>query len=172
MLIILCAMQKEAVNINCPNALIFPTGIGGSNVIKNLQKLRVNSTDKIINVGYVGSTIYKPGEIKSVNKTEKLYPSYTIYEPARHIKPIYGLEAAHCYTADNFYEDKDIKDIPLVDMELYYISLILPQVQAIKIVSDNAHYQSYKTFNSTEAWEKVNLLLNEIAAGDASNFVA
>jgi hypothetical protein len=155
-------MQKEAVNINCPNALIFQTGIGGSNVIKSLQKLRVNSDDKIINVGYVGSTCYKTGEIKSVHLSEKLYPSITIKEPARHIKPIDGLEAAVCYTADNFYENKDRKDVPLVDMELYYISLILPQVQSIKIVSDNAHYQSYKMFNAPKAWEQVNNMLKEM----------
>lgn len=166
MLIILCAMQKEAVNINCPDALIFQTGIGGSNVIKRLQKLNINSsTDKIINIGYAGSTLLKPGEVVTVKKVSKLKPSYTIKEKPVNLKPIDNLEAQDCFTTDNFYEN-DKHEVSLVDMELYYISLIFPQVQAIKIVSDNAHYQSYKTFNSQAAWDKVNQIIKELGDED------
>lgn len=161
MLIILCAMQKEAVNINCPEALIFQTGIGASNVIKRLQKLKVTEQDKIINIGYAGSTIFKVGEIKTVNTVCKLHPSRTIEEKQQFLTPVRGIEETNCFTVDNFHEDEDI-DIPLIDMELYYISLIYPQVQSIKIVSDNAHYLSYKTFNAEQSWGKINEILKEL----------
>ena len=156
-------MQKEAVNINQPDALIFQTGIGGSRTIQTLQWLNIKDTDRIINIGYAGSTYYKPGEIKTVSQVQKLHPSVTVKDPVINLKPINSLEAVTCYTADSFYENEEKKEVPLVDMELYYISLIYPQVQSIKIVSDNAHYQSYKTFNSQNAWAEVNDILYKIS---------
>lgn len=166
MYVILVAMEKEAQYINCPNAKVIVTGIGVNNVIKTLSQAIMNKEisekDTIINVGYAGSTCFNIGDIVRVNGVKRFKPSRTITEEAYplEIGPFSNDKVAGCYTADDFIEDT--KDIPLVDMELFYIRAFFDNLIAFKIVSDNLSEKDYEEFNPQMAWESMNNILNEI----------
>lgn len=166
--IILVAMEKEAQYINCPHAKVVVTGIGCNNVIKTLCKALINGTiterDKIINVGYAGSSCYNVGDIVAVNNVRRLKPSTTVEEDTYSL--VLKLDSvnkvAPCYTADDFCEDKKV--IPLVDMELYYIRAFFKNLISFKIVSDNLSEKTYDEFNPDDAWKRMNIILNEITS--------
>lgn len=164
---ILVANKDEADHLNQivqenQNVRILIVGEGRSHVIStlsnNLKMGTFGSDDRIINVGYVGANGLKKGSVVTIEKVQHLFPSKTINEPEIILsKPNYDIESVKCYTADNFVnkDDVDIKNICVIDMELYYISLMFPEVISIKIVSDELNYNDYKVANFNESWEKV-----------------
>lgn len=162
MLVIFCAEIEEAKYIKCPNALIVVTGVGVGNVLIKASKFQFVPEDIIINIGYAGSNKYPVGSVIGVQKSKRLNPSTVIKEPTIELKPL--TESDVCYTADNFIEHAR-DEVPLVDMELYYLALIYPQIYSIKIVSDNLDYKTYKKTNFNKSWNKVNKILNEVANG-------
>lgn len=166
MFVILVAMEKEAKHINCPNAKVIVTGIGVNNVINTLSRAIANGeiklTDRIINVGYAGSTKYDLGQIISVNKSKRYKPSVTVNEGYHKLQVCYIDKVDDCITADDFVESAD-DVIPIADMELFYICAFgFKDIMAFKIVSDNLNYKNYESFNPTEAWERMNYILKEV----------
>lgn len=158
MLIIFCAELEEAKNIKCPNAKIVITGAGLSNVIQT-PIFKVNSNDHLINIGYAGSNLYPIGTVCSVKKCRRLTPSLTINESELELNSL--LTGVCCYTADSFIEHAR-DEIPLVDMELYYLASIYPQIQSLKIVSDNLDFNEYKKAVFEQSWNTVNEILNNL----------
>lgn len=159
MLIIFCAEIEEAQHIDCPKAKIVITGPGLCNVIQT-PRLNVTQTDKIINIGYAGSNKYEVGEVVSVYEARRFSPSLTIQERSISLATCYFSDI--CYTADDFVEDTTFSDIPLIDMELYYLASIYPQIEALKIVSDNLSYSEYKKADFKASWKTVNEVLSKL----------
>jgi len=156
MLIIICAEVEEAKHINCPNAKILITGFGVENVLKT-PRLLIQPYDTILNIGYAGSNKYEVGSIVSINGV-KLFNSPQEKEFNK-LNPLEIGNKDFCYTSNSFCEYA-IKEIPAVDMELYYLNLLYPNVRAIKIISDDLNYTGYKKFEAEDSWEKVNEFLN------------
>lgn len=160
MLHIICAEEQEAQNIQVKseNIKLHVTGAGLYNVLK-YPRIFLKPLDLVLNIGYAGSNVFKPGEIFSVSSCERFKPSQIIKEKKQYLYPFYFL-GAECYTADDFV-DSSFKEVPLVDMELYYLSLLYPNIRAIKIISDNLNYKDFKKVKLKESWEKVNEVLKE-----------
>ena len=147
------------------------TGEGRSNVIKSLtnriKQGHIGDNDRIINVGYVGSKGLKRGSVLKINSVEPYMPSETIEESKIDMTISENdLESVSCYTADDFVESSDSNVIHLppkcvIDMELYYIALMFPNVISYKIVSDTLNYNDYKKANFKKSWESVRTLLKE-----------
>lgn len=159
MLIIFCAEIEEAANIKCPKAKIVITGPGLCNVIQT-PRIKVNPGDKLINVGYAGSNVYPIGSVVSPSLVKRFMPSATIEEKALTLTPCY--QQALCYTADDFIENTAIKEVPIIDMELYYLASIYPQIESLKIVSDNLNLTEYRAADLQESWDTVNRILNNL----------
>lgn len=161
MLYIICAEMSEAKNIKVqhPDLVVQVTGAGLCNILKR-PRLSATPNDLILNIGYAGSNLFKPGEIFSVCTCQRLNPSKTIKEEKQYLFPYYFL-GADCYTADDFVE-KATQELPLVDMELYYLSLIYPNIRAIKIVSDNLNYSDFKKCDFKDSWERVNKAIEDL----------
>lgn len=172
--IIIVAMQKEAdyiikgLNLIKNNnyyenetTILIVTGIGLVNVIQVLlEYLKNNKIDegsKIINVGLAGSTKYKIGDIISVEKSIKYNKSNTIKENDFILNSIFKNKDV-CYTADDFIEN--IENIPLIDMELYYICLFFKNVISLKLVSDNLSLNQYNNFDKN--WKNLIIKLKEV----------
>ena len=162
MLIIFCAELEEAQHIKCPEAKIIITGAGLCNVIQT-PRINVNPGDTLINIGYAGSTEHPVGEVRTVNACRRLKASKTVKEHIIYTDKIKSLASAVCHTADDFVDRDEVKGalLPLVDMELYYLASIYPQMRAIKIISDNLSYNDYKECNLETSWTFVNTILNE-----------
>jgi hypothetical protein len=160
MLLIFCAEMEEAKNIKCPDANIYITGVGVCNILKN-PKFLLNQYDKVINIGYVGSNKYKTGSVISVSRCAKLITSNIVEEKSINLNPCY-LKNDICYTADNFIEHAR-DEVPMVDMELYYLALLYPQIQSIKIVSDNLDINEHRQTDLIKSWELVNKILEGIS---------
>lgn len=94
-----------------------------------------------------------------IESCERLNSSYTIDEPTLSLVPCFYSDK--CYTADNFIKEAEC-ELPLVDMELYYLASIYPNIEAIKIVSDNLNYKEYKEFDFDSSWEYVNRILRNL----------
>ena len=159
MLIIFCAEIEEAVNIKCPKAKIVITGPGLCNVIQTPQ-IKVKPGDKLINVGYAGSNKYPIGSVVSASSCKRFIPSQTVNEPTLNLVPCYNSDL--CYTADDFVENEKIDEIPLIDMELYYLASIYPQIESLKIVSDNLNFTEYQCADTQGSWDLVNRILNNL----------
>lgn len=159
MFLIICAEMEEAKNIKCDNATILVTGAGVSNILK-CPKLTYDPNNIIINVGYAGSNVHPIGTVFSVNSVQKLNKSI-VNETILNLEPINSLQGVKCYTADDFVKHAD-NELPLVDMELYYLRLLYPQIQSIKIVSDNLDYKAYQKASFKKCWQQVNEILNKI----------
>lgn len=162
--IILTAMEKECCNIKLPTVEKLITGIGGCNTVQTLFRNQDKLKDKIIiNIGYAGSTQYELGSVVSVNKVLKYDKSNVIKFPEFSMSAYSFVENA-CYTADNFIEANGTY-VPLVDMELYYIRMLYPNVYSFKIVSDNLDEKTYNKFNPEKSWKELNTLLKEFCYG-------
>lgn len=172
--IILVANDDEAKQLSDifeDNVEILITGEGRSNVIKSLSdKIKqgyIENNDKIINVGYVGSKGLKNGSVLKINSVEPYMPSETIEETKIDITISENdLESVSCYTADDFVESSDSNVIHLpskcvIDMELYYIALMFPNVVSYKIVSDTLNYDDYKKADFEESWNNIKTILTE-----------
>lgn len=158
MLHIICAEEEEAQHLDIKNAKIHITGVGLYNVLKS-PRIELKENDLVLNIGYAGSNVYKPGEVFSVSSCERLNPSKIVDEKKQFLYPFHFL-GAECYTADDFIESA-FRELPLVDMELYYLCLTYPGIRAIKIISDNLNYKDYKKVKLQESWELVNKAINE-----------
>lgn len=168
---IIVANADEANHIrpivqNNRNVQMIIIGEGRSHVISTLANRLKDRTfeagDQIINVGYVGANGYKKGSILRVASVRHLLPSKTISEPTINLKVTnFDNELANCYTADNFINknDIDIKDSCIIDMELYYIALMFPEVISLKIVSDELNFDDYKEANFEDSWTKIREIL-------------
>ena len=172
--VILVANDDEAEQLSDifeDNVEILITGEGRSNVIKSLSdKIKqgyIENNDKIINIGYVGSKGLKKGSVLKINSVEPYMPSETIEESKIDMTISENdLESVSCYTADDFVESSDSNVINLpskcvIDMELYYIALMFPNVISYKIVSDTLNYNDYKTANFEESWNNIKTILTE-----------
>lgn len=172
--VILVANDDEAKQLSDifeDNVEILITGEGRSNVIKSLSdKIKqgyIENNDKIINIGYVGSKGLKKGSVLKINSVEPYIKSETIEETKIDIIIAENdLESVSCYTADNFVESSDSRVIHLpskcvIDMELYYIALMFPNVVSYKIVSDTLNYDDYKKANFEESWNNIKTILTE-----------
>lgn len=156
MFLIICAEMEEVKHIKCDKAKFLITGVGFKNVI-NSPIIKINKHDLVLNIGYAGSSKYKQGEVISVDNVKHYSKNFQQKE----IKPI-SLLSDICYTSDVFIQNAE-KEIPLVDMELYYLRLIYPQIQSLKIISDNLSYNEYKQANFEKSWELVNKFLNKVS---------
>ena len=172
--IILVANDDEAKRLSDifeDNVEILITGEGRSNVIKSLSdKIKqgyIENDDRIINIGYVGSKGLKKGSVLKINSVEPYIKSETIEETKIDITISENdLESVSCYTADDFVESSDSSVIHLpskcvIDMELYYIALMFPNVISYKIVSDTLNYNDYKKANFEESWNNIKTILTE-----------
>lgn len=164
MLHIICAEEEEAKNltIQSENIKIHITGAGLYNVLK-YPRIVLNKNDMLLNIGYAGSNIFRPGEVFSVSSCERLYPSKIINEKKQFLEPFYFL-GAECYTADDFIEYA-FRELNLVDMELYYLSLLYPQIRSIKIISDNLNYKDFKKVKLKYSWDLVNKAIGTLING-------
>lgn len=148
---------------------ILITGEGRSNVIKTLAKRikdgTIESSDRVINVGYVGGYGFKSGDTIKIGSVEHFIPSETIKEKSIYLDGKYTKDSKinyfneYCYTADNFVDADSVgpwmPDKFVCDMELYYIALMFPNVISYKIVSDTLDYDEYKQADFKESWEIV-----------------
>ena len=168
---ILIANEEEASYLQTlalkKNIQIIITGEGRTPTISTLaKKLKDNSIqpdDTLINIGYVGANGYKKEDIVQIQNVAPLFPSKTINEPALQLRTISShYQTADCYTADNFVHKEDINSNLkcVIDMELYYIALMFPNVFSIKVVSDELNYNDYKQADFKKSWETVNTILN------------
>lgn len=157
MLVILCAEEEEAKHINHPKAKVIVTGVGVVNIIKNLPKIPPKA--KIINVGYAGSNKYPVGSVVSVDKVERFHRTIVNEEPIN-LVPCYVSDL--CYTADDFVNTPFVMEIPLIDMELYYLAARFPNIESIKIVSDNLSLTEHRKADLSASWETVNRILNNL----------
>lgn len=164
MLYIICAEKEEAdkITVKHENLVLQVTGAGLYNVLKT-PKLDITPDDIVLNIGYAGSNIFVPGEVFSVCTCQRLQPSKTIKEEKQYLFPYYFL-GADCYTADDFVESAP-QQLPLVDMELYYLRLLYPQIRSIKVISDNLNYSEYKKMDFTYCWDVVNKAIEELLNG-------
>ena len=155
MLIVLCAEEEEAKHITHPKAKVIITGVGVVNIIKALPLIPPKA--KIINVGYAGSNKYPVGTVLSVNKVERLYKPSIINEKSIDLLTCYISDS--CYTVDDFINAPIESEIPLIDMELYYLAARYPNIESIKIVSDNLNLTEHRITDLNESWELVNKIL-------------
>lgn len=169
-------MQKEIENLNPfpANVEVIQTGIGLCNTINTLSlKLATGQLcleDRIINVGYAGSNKYEVGEIIAIDRVQRMKPSATVPENTYELKyyPLFHeiKNFDYCLTVDDFYNDNTFKEIPAVDMELYYIKAMgFENVTSFKIISDNLNYCGYEKFEAEDSWKKLNNILWEITNG-------
>lgn len=160
MLIVLCAEESEAKHIKCKRANIFVTGVGLVNILQSPLKFPPNA--KIVNVGYAGSNVHPIGTVLSVNRVERFIKSSILNEPVFNLTPCYVDDS--CYTADDFITYTLILNdkIPLIDMELYYLAARYPNIESIKIVSDNLNLEDHRNVDLSESWELVNKILNQL----------
>lgn len=161
---ILVANEDEARHIQeitqaTTNTQIVIVGEGRSQVLATLSRYLKDGTiapdDRVINVGYVGANGYHKGDVVRVKSVRHLYPSTTIREPTLTLPYTSDALVAECYTADNFV-NKDGFDMTLrgvIDMELYYMALMFPEVRSVKIVSDELDYHDYKAADLEQSWQ-------------------
>ena len=161
MLHIICAEQQEAdrLKIESKNVKIHVTGAGLFNVLR-YPRIDLGPEDIILNIGYAGSNLFNPSDVFSVVTCKRFKPSKTIKEEKQYLFPFYFL-GADCYPADDFIESAT-GELPLIDMELYYLALMYPSIRSVKIVSDNLNYKQFKNANFEKSWELVNKAIREL----------
>ena len=160
MLIVICAEEEEAKHINCHRVdKVIVTGVGVINIIKNLAG-ELPPKAKIINIGYAGSNKYPVGSVISVSKVERFYKPSIINEGCINLTPCYVDD--FCYTCDDFLNEQVDFEIPLIDMELYYLAARYPNIESIKIVSDNLNLTEHREADFLESWKTVNKILEHV----------
>ncbi len=129
------------------NVSLVITGVGLSNVLSTLSYCinndLFNNNDNFINIGYVGSPLYKVGDIVQISSIKRLFEPKKVsgLNKTFETKSLFSenvYKSTTLYTADDFVENQELpqKDC-VVDMEGYYIICILSKIYSIKIVSDN-----------------------------------
>lgn len=171
---------RHVKSLESDTCQVIITGEGRTNVIKTLaEKLKdgtISGDYQIVNVGYVGGGSFHVGDVVKIGRVSHFIPSTTIKEREIYINcSSTELPQTECFTADNFVDADSIGPwMPynfVCDMELYYISLMFPEVISFKIVSDELNYDDYKNVSLKyfekkklfdDAWEKVRNELKEI----------
>ena len=164
------AMEKEAIQIaeklglekisneiyRKENTSLLITGIGKQRTAISLTKYICENgkPDKIINIGYAGSTILEIGKWYCVSYSmnyEWEIPGEEKYDMLdygfKKLDKVDKLEDKPCYSAECFVTDTDLEEECLFDMELHSISILcdkydIPLV-SIKKVSDNLSFDGY-----------------------------
>ena len=164
------AMEKEAIQIaeklglekisneiyRKENTSLLITGIGKQRTAISLTKYICENgkPDKIINIGYAGSTILEIGKWYCVSYSmnyEWEIPGEEKYDMLdygfKKLDKVDKLEEKPCYSAECFVTDTDLEEECLFDMELHSISNLcdkydIPLV-SIKKVSDNLSFDGY-----------------------------
>ena len=164
------AMEKEAIQIaeklglekisneiyRKENTSLLITGIGKQRTAISLTKYLCENgkPDKIINIGYAGSTILEIGKWYCVSYSmnyEWEIPGEEKYDMLdygfKKLDKVDKLEEKPCYSAECFVTDTDLEEECLFDMELHSINILcdkydIPLV-SIKKVSDNLSYDGY-----------------------------
>ena len=164
------AMEKEAIQIaeklglekisneiyRKENTSLLITGIGKQRTAISLTKYICENgkPDKIINIGYAGSTILEIGKWYCVSYSmnyEWEIPGEEKYDMLdygfKKLDKVDKLEEKPCYSAECFVTDTDLEEECLFDMELHSISILcdkydIPLV-SIKKVSDNLSFDGY-----------------------------
>ena len=164
------AMEKEAIQIaeklglekisneiyRKENTSLLITGIGKQRTAISLTKYICENgkPDKIINIGYAGSTILVIGKWYCVSYSmnyEWEIPGEEKYDMLdygfKKLDKVDKLEEKPCYSAECFVTDTDLEEECLFDMELHSISILcdkydIPLV-SIKKVSDNLSFDGY-----------------------------
>lgn len=158
---IVVAMDKEAEKIDNKNIIV--TGIGVENVIKKMSDEissgRLKKNDRIINVGYCGAKGFNVGDVISITKSRRHKQPKAIKESSFELKPLTE-KTATCYTFDDFEENADCDGV--MDMELFYLASFFPNIQSIKVVSDNGDYEEYeRNLKKINSWSVVNSILKK-----------
>ena len=164
------AMEKEAIQIaeklglekisneiyRKENTSLLITGIGKQRTAISLTKYICENgkPDKIINIGYAGSTILEIGKWYCVSYSmnyEWEIPGEEKYDMLdygfKKLDKVDKLEEKPCYSAECFVTDTDLEEECVFDMELHSISILcdkydIPLV-SIKKVSDNLSFDGY-----------------------------
>ena len=164
------AMEKEAIQIaeklglekisneiyRKENTSLLITGIGKQRTAISLTKYICENgkPDKIIIIGYAGSTILEIGKWYCVSYSmnyEWEIPGEEKYDMLdygfKKLDKVDKLEEKPCYSAECFVTDTDLEEECLFDMELHSISILcdkydIPLV-SIKKVSDNLSFDGY-----------------------------
>ena len=120
------------------------TGVGAINAITALKDIPKDTF--ILNIGYAGSNILKPGTIVGV---EYVYTNHEKVDFKEESLKLISLRDekidtfTHCYTSTDFITKTKIKHPCVFDMELAYICAMFKNVKAIKVVSDNLSIKEY-----------------------------
>ena len=135
----------EQTGLDLRNEKILYTGVGGINIIRNLQQL--DRDTEVYNVGYAGSANFDLGTWVNVTEVRLNHPNVTYPEPELKLSnlqsPISNVKQAPCYTNCDFVLASDYKDC-VFDMELAFIAALgFKQVHSIKYVSDNLSLHAY-----------------------------
>lgn len=158
-------MPKEAKYIKAKK--VFVTGIGCINVIKTLSRLikkgEIKYGDRVINIGYAGSSCLPIGSIVQINKCHRLNKSKTVKEATFYLSDCFDLDNYECTTSDDFVEDGAFA---VADMELAYICAFFDDVVSLKIISDNINLTEYNSFDSKKTWKKLNKIIKGVANED------
>lgn len=166
--IFLVANEDEAQHLQpleSDSRRIIIIGEGRSNVIRTLAAKikdgKIKADDTIINVGYVGAKGIEKGQIVKVSKVSLYLPSKTVQENPIELNTLSAnFHQKDDFTAENFItaDDERVAELPekcVIDMELYYIALMLPEVMSVKIVSDSLNFEEYQQANFATSWETV-----------------
>lgn len=149
--------------------LLLITGPGINNVIKSLSRMIymnvLSPCVNVVNIGYAGAKGLNVGDVEEVKSCHCLeFPTKADVGLENRIK--LSNEGVDCYTSFDFVEKAEgIEGKALFDMELAYIARFLcgcSTLRSVKIVSDNLDYESFKSFNEKEAWEKALIKVKEI----------
>ena len=196
-ILITCAMPKEAKFIakkleleqiqnniyKKNNITLLITGIGKQRTAISLIRYfcQNNKPDKVINIGYAGSTDIPVG--KWVNIKRAYNYEWEIPGEEKYIMKDYGsqnletiknenLEKVECYSAECFVVETDIEERVAFDMELHSIAFICDEydipLYSLKKISDNLSLEKYyenvkkedifELHSSLEILEKENII--------------
>ena len=156
MLIVVCAMQEEAINVirkfklkqsgdyfESEDIRLIITGIGREKVREKLSKAvndgKLSENDDVLNFGFAGGYKINTGLLLAVSQSFLINSEYK--ESGFSLDcPVgfYPSGAVVCFTSDKFVEHSKFSNPCLYDMELHEICKFPhKKIYSIKIVSDN-----------------------------------
>ena len=123
--------------------LVVVTGVGGTNVIKTLQKFP--RCYCIINIGFAGSATIPKGQAVKVKQVSLYHKECNYNEPTFTLAE----DGANCFTSCDFVGDKTAEN-SVFDMELAFIAALgFKKLDSYKVISDNIDYEEYKNTIAT-----------------------
>ena len=147
---VLLDKAKEQLGLDCSDAELIFTGVGGINIIRALQDL--DREAELLNIGYAGSANFDLGTWVEVTEVRLNHPNVTYAEPDLHLESFQNAripvsrdpdKRAICYTNCDFVLASDYKDC-VFDMELAFIAALgFKHLRSLKYVSDNLSIHAY-----------------------------